>query len=126
MYRVNPFTYLVDAFLSTTLANAPVICAADEILRFDAPTNLTCGDYIQPYIEQNGGYLVNPGASGLDQCQYCALANTNEFLQSINADFGRRWRNFGLLWAYVCFNLAMTLFLYWAFRVPKKTKPKKG
>ncbi|KAK4494347.1 hypothetical protein PRZ48_014645 [Zasmidium cellare] len=125
MYRVNPFTYMVDAFLATTLGNAPVNCASDEFLRFDAPANQTCGDYMQAYIGQRGGGLINPGASGADQCQYCPLANTNEFLSNINADFGRRWRNFGLMWAYICFNLAMTLFLYWAFRVPKKTKAKK-
>ncbi|KAF4917720.1 ZEB2-regulated ABC transporter 1 [Colletotrichum viniferum] len=32
-YRVNPFTYVVEGFLGTSLANAPVHCAANEFVK---------------------------------------------------------------------------------------------
>jgi flagellar biosynthesis/type III secretory pathway M-ring protein FliF/YscJ len=31
----------------------------------------------------------------------------------------RRWRNFGLLWVYVVFNIFAAVFFYWLARVPK-------
>ena len=34
-------------------------------------------------------------------------------------------RNFGILWAYIVFNIFGAIFLYWLFRVPKKPKNKK-
>ncbi|GIZ44791.1 hypothetical protein CKM354_000797800 [Cercospora kikuchii] len=126
MYRVNPFTYIASGILSTTLANAPAKCASNEYLYFSAPANQTCGDYMQSYMSQNGGYLVDPAATGSKECQYCTVANTNRFLQRINVEYGERWRNFGLLWVYIVVNIFLTLALYWAARVPKKNKEKKA
>jgi ABC-type multidrug transport system permease subunit len=37
-----------------------------------------------------------------------------------------RWRNFGLLFVYVAFNVFGALFLYWLTRVPKKAKKVKA
>lgn len=121
MYRVNPFTYLVDGILASTLGAAPVTCARNEYLTFKPPANQSCEAYMQPYIDRSGGYLLARNAQG---CEYCPIGSTDDFLQGIGVDFGRRWRNFGLLWAYIVFNLAMTMVLYWAFRVPRKAKAK--
>ena len=33
-----------------------------------------------------------------------------------------RWRNFGIMFAYIIFNVFGALFLYWLTRVPKKSK----
>ncbi|KAL1957007.1 hypothetical protein VTO42DRAFT_6496 [Malbranchea cinnamomea] len=120
MYRVNPFTYLVDGLLSTSLANAPITCASNEYLQFSSPDGLSCEEYMQPYMSWAGGYLLN----GLDTdlCQYCQMRSTNDFLSTINVSFAKRWRNFGLLWVYVGFNITVALVAYWALRVPKKRK----
>ena len=123
MYRVNPFTYVVDGFLSTSLANAPVTCAANEILSFSSPKGTTCGDYLATYIEQAGGYLVNPLVEGV--CEYCPMASTNDFLSGLNINFSNRWRSFGVLWAYVVFNIFAAVFIYWLVRVPRPKKEEK-
>ncbi|KAK7449547.1 hypothetical protein CaCOL14_013316 [Colletotrichum acutatum] len=116
MYRVNPFTYIVEGFLSVGLANAPVVCSASELLEFAAPANSTCGEYMAAYIREKGGYLVDAQANA---CQYCGMADTNAFLSSMNMSFDNRWRDFGFIWAFCIFNVAAAAALYWAVRVPK-------
>lgn len=124
MYRVNPFTYFVDGILSTALGQAPVRCADNEYLRFSSPSSQTCGEYMASYMNQFGGYLLNPDDQEVD-CQYCQLDNTDQFLTSVNSTFALRWRNLGLLWVYVAINLGIAVAAYWAFRVPKKTFAKR-
>lgn len=126
MYRVNPFTYVVEGFLGTSLANAPVHCAANEFVTFSAPAGQTCGEYMSGYITAAGGYLQNPDAGNGTDCSYCAMADTNSFLKGINVDFDNRWRNFGLLWVYCIFNIAVAAGIYWLVRMPKnRNKVKK-
>ncbi|KAB8214102.1 ABC-2 type transporter-domain-containing protein [Aspergillus novoparasiticus] len=124
MYRVNPFTYLVSGLLSTSLGEAPMHCAEKEFLSFSTPTNLTCGEYMQDYISTNGGYLLNAGAQGGEDCHFCTTGNTTQFLQHVNIDFSTRWRDFGLMWVYVGFNIFAAITLYWLCRVPKGKKNK--
>lgn len=116
MYRVNPFTYIVEAFLSVGLANAPVTCSATELLTFVAPSDSTCGDYMADYIRARGGYLVDANAT---ECQFCTMADTNAFLESMDMSFGNRWRDFWFIWAYCVFNIFAAAGLYWIARVPK-------
>ncbi len=121
MYRVNPFTYVLEAFLGTSLANAPMHCENNEYVPFEAPNGLTCGEYMSGFIDAVGGSLRDPNASN---CEYCAMSNTNEFLASINIYWSHRWRNFGFMWIYCVFNIAAAVLLYWLFRVPKGKKSK--
>ncbi|KAI9719929.1 MAG: hypothetical protein M1828_005967 [Chrysothrix sp. TS-e1954] len=124
MYYLSPFTYLVDAMLATGLANAPVTCAANEIKMFDpALPNQTCGDYMDPFIQGFGGYLQNRDAT--HGCEFCALSSTNTFLIQVSSSYSHRWRNFGIMWAFIIFNIAAAVFLYWAVRVPKAEKKRK-
>jgi ATP-binding cassette subfamily G (WHITE) protein 2 (PDR) len=121
MYRVNPFTYLSSSFLSAAIGEAPVHCAAKELLTFEAPGSQTCEQYLSAYISTAGGYVVDPSATGV--CQYCPVGSTTEYLNSVSIDFANRWRDFGFLWVYICFNIAAACGLYWLCRMPKrKTK----
>lgn len=124
MYHVNPFTYVVGGFLGTSLANAPVHCASNELVQFSAPGGSTCDEYMSQYIANNGGYLLNPYAGNGTECQYCPMSNTNTFLKSVNISFDNRWRDFGFMWVYCIFNLAATVGLYWLARMPKNKKIK--
>ncbi|RMJ10740.1 hypothetical protein CDV36_009623 [Fusarium kuroshium] len=124
MYRVNPFTYVVEGFLGTTLANAPVTCANNEILSFRSPQGSTCAEYMADYINTAGGQLVNSSQDG-SECSFCPVVDTNAFLTSISVNWANRWRDFGLLWVYIVFNLAATIVFYWSARVPKNRKIKK-
>ncbi|KPM44406.1 ABC transporter CDR4 [Neonectria ditissima] len=109
MYRLNPFTYVVEGFLGTSLANAPVACAAEEFVEFSAPTGSNCGEYMAPFLETVGGYVKNNSSI---VCEYCAMADTNAFLSGIHISFDNRWRDFGIMWAYCIFNVAVAVGLY--------------
>ncbi|CAG8015619.1 unnamed protein product [Penicillium olsonii] len=123
VYRANPFTYLASGFLSTSLARAPMHCAGNEFLTFAASQNQTCSQYMQGYLDANGGTLLNPDVMGINEsCRYCQYSKTDQFLSSLGAYHSQRWMDFGLLWVYVAFNTAMAIFLYWLLRVPKKKK----
>lgn len=119
MYRINPFTYVVEGFLGSALANAPVHCASNELLIFERPDNATCKEYMQPYIDAAGGFLTSSNGG---ECSFCPMDDTNVFLEGINVDFANRWRDFGFLWAYCIFNIAVAIGLYWLVRVPKPKK----
>lgn len=125
MYRVNPFTYLVSSLLSATLGDAPMHCADNEILSFFAPSGMSCGEYMQDYRSAHGGYLLNPDARGSDECNFCSLEYTNQYLAGLNVNFANRWRDFGLLWVYIVVNTVGAIAFYWIFRVPKGKKAKK-
>jgi hypothetical protein len=42
----------------------------------------------------------------------------------VSSNYSDAWRNFGILWVYVIFNIFGALFLYWLIRVPKVKKEK--
>ncbi|KAE8453210.1 hypothetical protein EG329_011277 [Mollisiaceae sp. DMI_Dod_QoI] len=123
MYRVSPFTYLVSGMMSTGLANTKVVCSSIEYLHFNPPSGQTCSTYLAPYISFAGGYLKNPNAT--TNCSFCTVEDTNVFLAGVNAFYSQRWRNFGLMWVYIVFNVVGAVAMYWLVRVPKKEKVKK-
>ncbi|KAF3390297.1 Multidrug resistance protein CDR1 [Penicillium rolfsii] len=118
MYRVSPFTYLVSGMLSTALSGTTVECSSIETLIFDPPANQTCQDYLGPYANATGGYIENPAATSA--CSYCTIRSTDTFLASVYSYWSDAWRNFGLMWAYLAFNIVVALGIYWLARVPKK------
>ncbi|EED13444.1 ABC transporter, putative [Talaromyces stipitatus ATCC 10500] len=121
MYRVSPFTYLVQGMLSTGLSGTHVQCSSVEYLTFDpAPGFSTCIDYMKDYIDLAGGYLLDNNATS--HCQYCTIGETDTFLASVNAFFSQAWRNFGLMWVYIGFNIVAAVGIYWWARVPKGKK----
>ncbi|KAK0325334.1 hypothetical protein LTR82_003617 [Friedmanniomyces endolithicus] len=120
MYRLSPFTYWVASMADALLYGRPIVCAADETSVFNPPAGETCGSYMAPYLTQAPGVLQNPGATA--GCQYCGLTSANQFLAGINVSYSDRWRDFGLMWVYVGFNVFGAVLLYWFFRVRKSTK----
>lgn len=117
LYRASPLSYYVSAILSTGLANVDVTCASNEFTTLHPPDDQSCGEYLQDYIAQAGGYLLDDNATS--DCQYCKIRETNIYLSAIDADYSTRWRNFGMMWIYVVVNIAAALLLYWVARMPK-------
>ncbi|KAL6246776.1 Multidrug resistance protein [Rhinocladiella similis] len=122
MYRVSPFTYLIDGMLSTAVAHTQVTCAKNEYVHFSPPSGQTCGEYMQDYIDVAGGYLQDTRATG--NCSFCAVRDTDAFLSSVASNPHHMWRNFGIMWAFIVFNIFGAVALYWLVRVPKKKKNK--
>lgn len=123
MYRLSPFTYLVNGMLSAAVANSRVECASNELLTFQPLANQTCAQYLDPYIEAFGGYLTNGDATS--DCTFCSVSSSNTFLASVDTSYDDRWRNFGIMWAFIVFNIFAALGVYWLRRVPKGKKIKK-
>lgn len=123
MYRVSPFTYLVEGMLTTGIANQKVHCAENEFVSLQAPSGQTCGEYLAPY-KAMGAYLQDD--SSTTTCQLCSYSSSNTFLQGIGLSYSNAWRDFGILWAYILFNIFAAVGIYWLARVPKKSKHRKA
>lgn len=115
MYRVSPFTYWIAGLVSTMSAGRPVVCSATEVLRFDPPSNQTCGAYLDAFAARAGGVIQNPDATA--DCRYCSLKTTDQFLASTRIFYSERWRNFGIVCAFIVFNAFMAILMYYLFRV---------
>jgi hypothetical protein len=72
------------------------------------------------FVGMAGGYVANPNATA--DCAFCTISDTNVFLTAVSAKYEDRWRNFGIMWLFVIFNIAAALFFYWLGRVPRKSK----
>ncbi|KAJ5391521.1 hypothetical protein N7509_007011 [Penicillium cosmopolitanum] len=99
MYRVSPLTYLIAGLTSTGLHGRQIHCSDAEL----------------SYVTAAGGQLYNPEAT--TSCQYCQLSNADQYLAASNIFYSERWRNFGIGWAYIGFNIFGTVMMYYMFRV---------
>ncbi|EED19626.1 ABC multidrug transporter, putative [Talaromyces stipitatus ATCC 10500] len=115
MYRVSPLTYLIAGMTGNGLDGRVVRCSDHELSVFNPPSGTTCGAYLQRYLELAPGKLYNPDA--MSDCHYCSLQSANQVLASSNIYPGERWRNWGIGWAYIGFNIFGAVALYYAFRV---------
>ncbi|OBT44465.1 hypothetical protein VE00_05929 [Pseudogymnoascus sp. WSF 3629] len=119
MYRLSPLTYLVAGMLTTAVADTDLVCATNELLRFDAFPGQNCSAYLAPYVITLGGYL-QPGTEGSARCEFCPFGNTDQYLALLDMHYDQSWRNFGILWVFILFNVCFAFFVYWLARVPKK------
>ncbi|TIA11450.1 putative ABC multidrug transporter [Aureobasidium pullulans] len=117
MYRVSPFTYWIGGIVASQLHGKLIVCNSAETSVFNPPAGQTCGQYMAAYLTAAPGTLQNPTATA--DCQYCSLSNADQFLSGSNIYYSQVWRNFGIFWAYIVFNICAAVFLYWAFRVTK-------
>jgi ABC-type multidrug transport system permease subunit len=115
MWRVSPFTYYVSGLASAALHGRPVICSDSEVSVFDPPLGETCGAYLAAYLEKAPGSLYNPNATS--GCEYCALSSADQYLAARRIYWDERWRNYGIFWCYLVFDVFATVTLYYLFRV---------
>ncbi|KAL6303777.1 pleiotropic drug resistance ABC transporter [Sparassis latifolia] len=116
MYHVTPFTYLIEALLTQALGKKPIVCSAAELVTVDPPTGLTCTEYLGRFIAAKGGYVTNGNATS--SCRYCAYATADAFLeQSFNMYYKYHWRDFGLFFVYIIFNIVATYACTYVFRI---------
>lgn len=119
----SPFTYWVSGIVSTQLEGKPVDCSTNEVSRFPPPAGQTCAEYLAPYLRLAPGKLLNPEST--TECNYCQLSTAEQFLAGSNIYPSQKWRQWGIFWVYVIFNIFGVILLYWAFRV-KKFSPAAG
>ncbi|KAF9180757.1 hypothetical protein BGZ51_009356 [Haplosporangium sp. Z 767] len=107
MYWLDPYHYIIEAITTVQLHNVPVYCADDEFSIFNAPPGQTCGQYAAEFLSKAAGYVNNLNAT--ENCQYCQYTYGQDFYEGLSMDFAHRWRNFGILCIYLCFNVIMVL-----------------
>lgn len=117
MYRVSPLTYWVGGISGTELHAKPIECNSREVSVFNPPSGQTCREYLAAFLTQAPGQLQNPSATS--DCRYCQLRVADQYLEGSNIYWGSRWRDFGLMWAFICFNIGAAVTLYYTFRVVK-------
>ncbi|KAF6824972.1 ABC transporter [Colletotrichum musicola] len=121
MYPVSPGTYLVGGVTSAAMTGSRVSCSDAEFLNIPMAANneTTCLEWLGPFAEAAGGYLVDSLGTTGDICRYCPISNADQFLSRFNIRYDDAWRNFGILWVYVLFNAGAAMGAYWLFRMPK-------
>ena len=94
---------------SNVLHDTTVQCSPLEINIFQPPQGQTCGEFAGPFLSTGFGALYNPKATA--NCQYCRYSTGDEYLKTLDISWNDRWRNFGFMWAYVCFNIGMIILI---------------
>lgn len=108
LYQLDPFTRLIGGTVTTALDGVPVVCRQSELKQFNAPSGVSCGEYMEPFFSSGGlGYIVNNASSA---CEYCAYKIGNQFYEPLGFSFDNRWRDLGIFIAFIFSNLAI-LFL---------------
>lgn len=77
MYRLAPFTYLLEGMLGLIVHDVPVQCERSEMAIFSAPPGQSCQSYAGPYSQQAGGYVQTLDGG---QCGFCQYANGDQFV----------------------------------------------
>lgn len=127
MYKLSPYTYVIQNLVSSFLHNRKVTCSSSELARIDPPSGQTCEQFFANFISSAGGYIDNPSATS--NCGYCPYTVADQYMLTIGIKYKYIWRNIGFFCAYVIFNLMACLLLYkyirltkWNFNFLKKFK----
>ncbi|CCH43447.1 Pleiotropic ABC efflux transporter [Wickerhamomyces ciferrii] len=111
MYKVSPITYAIQSLTATIVHGKELKCSKNELAYFSPPQGQTCGEYVSDFMSTRGGYLVDPNAT--DECGYCQFDSQDAYVATRGIKYTQYWRNFGLFWVYILFNVASMMFLYW-------------
>lgn len=105
--QLDPYTRIVSGLITTALHDLHVYCEESEFQKFTPPSGQTCEAYAAPFIARNGGYVDNPSAS--DECRYCQYRVGDEYYRQLGLTFDNRWKDLGILSAFIGLNVIITL-----------------
>jgi ABC-type multidrug transport system permease subunit len=114
IFWVDPMRYFLGGTVSTVLHGAEVHCKEEELTYFDTPDSQTCGRYVQDFLSQNAGYLINPEAK--ESCAYCKFNTGDDYALTLDYHYTQRWRNWAVLLGWALFNLLAIWFFTWLYR----------
>lgn len=118
MYHLSPFNYWVAGMVATLIHGRAVTCSSAETSIMNPPAGETCGTYFATFLDSAAGSigtLQNPNDTS--DCRYCSMNSADTYLEASNIYWSQRWRNFGIMWAYVVFNIFVAVATYYLFRV---------
>ncbi|RAH81725.1 hypothetical protein BO86DRAFT_399560 [Aspergillus japonicus CBS 114.51] len=120
----GPRHLLHGRMVGAALADAPLRCAAVDLLHIPWPTaaqnhsTASCGTYLAPYIQRAGGRVLRPNttAAAGENCIFCPVTDMNTMLAQLGIEVGMRWRDLGPFAVYLIMNIAGIFGLYWLTR----------
>ncbi|KAL5600728.1 hypothetical protein FOVSG1_006758 [Fusarium oxysporum f. sp. vasinfectum] len=116
MYRVSPMTYLVGGVAISEVSGDPSRLFPAELAVFQHLTDETYVAYMQPYLEQAAPRtLLNPDATTSYSC--CPLAYVDQVLARSGMYYDERWRDWGLGFSYIIFNIATVFAFHYLIRL---------
>ncbi|KDN44914.1 putative SNQ2-ABC transporter [Tilletiaria anomala UBC 951] len=125
MFPLSPFTYLIESLMGNTLAGTPIRCAPYEFSTIVPPAGQTCDQYLGGFSMPLAN-LSNPNAPRIgvgyytqeaNGCAYCQYREGGDYLSSVNLNAAYRFRDIGILCAYIFFNCLLFFFFFWIFRI---------
>ncbi|KAJ1912602.1 ATP-binding cassette transporter snq2 [Mycoemilia scoparia] len=118
MYWLTPIRYFVEGVVTNELYDLDIVCKPEQFYVFQPPSDQTCGDYAADFLKTGPGYLKNPDASS--DCQYCPFKVGQEYFVTLDWDFANRYRNFGIMLAFLVFNCLVVTFFIKVYKVNKR------
>jgi ATP-binding cassette subfamily G (WHITE) protein 2 (SNQ2) len=122
MFKLSPFTWLIEGMLGAVLDGRPVRCTPEEFNRINPPPGQTCASYLSNFVNTLDGPNLGTGyyQDGPDgSCEYCMYRVGNDYLTSITMNASHRYRDFGIICAYIAFNIMLCFTLFYFFRIFK-------
>ncbi|KAJ1680261.1 ATP-binding cassette transporter snq2 [Spiromyces aspiralis] len=119
MYWISPIRYFVEGVMTNELHGTKIECNDNEYYKFNIPSNTTCGDYTKAFFDTGApGYIRYSDATS--QCQYCPYKVGDEYYEGLGWDFKYRYRNFGIMLAFIVFNCLAVFFFIKVYKVNKR------
>ncbi|CAE6385299.1 unnamed protein product [Rhizoctonia solani] len=118
LYQLDPFTRLISGLVTTELHGLSIICNANEFSVFQPPSGETCLQWAGDFVNATVGYLDNPNATS--DCRYCPYSLGDDFYVGLDIKFDDRWRELGIMLAFIGFNIIVTLIASKLFRFAKR------
>lgn len=120
IYWLNPTTYLVGSMLTFTIYGTEVDCAEGELSYFDLPANMSCAEYLRPYLDSSGANLLNPDASV--GCRVCPYTTGSDYLRTINiTGWYQGWRDAAITIIFILSSYGL-VYLFMALRTKSSKK----
>jgi len=113
---ISESSLVFDHYCLSAIGLEQIECSGTELVTLQPPSGQSCGSFMAQYISTNGGYLTNPDVTS--DCQFCAYRTTDEWMgPNFNIYYKNHWRDFGIFWAYIVFNVRHLLLqlipLFW-------------
>ncbi|KAG8930788.1 hypothetical protein FRC02_003660 [Tulasnella sp. 418] len=107
LYELNPYTRVIAGLTVTELKGLEIRCKPDEWAIFQPPSGQTCESWAGAFVNTFGGYLQDGNATA--DCHYCQFKVGEEFFTPLNMDYGNRWRDLFIVFAFFVFNTIVTI-----------------
>lgn len=129
----SPFTYLIEGLVVNAMGGQEITCDPNEFQAVVPPAGQQCVEYLSAYVSSATGYaqVLDDGS-----CGYCVvglinarstspLANPSllqyrtgdQFFAGLGMSYSHRWRDVGLMVAYIGFNVVACFALTYLVRL---------